>query len=470
MYFCYRKFWLSLCLAFCLPGFSHFCAADVADTKETISASAEDALNQRFLALAQASVIARSKTLQSERFKNLKTLTRKLNSLNHSGNSVDAAAILISNINLVYQNIDDALVPDLTWFLYSNNLKTSADAIVDYAVNNADSFSLAKIQLQRAKYYFIIGDWPGTVNALKDVDVFSALSERDAGYSYLIRGVALQRLRKHREALEYYEKVQKGNEYYSVALLNAALANIRQGWWTDAHILLQQAIDIELKGGSTTFVDRLYLTLGFSLLQNEFYRDARENFRSVGIESPWVNRAMLGIAIAAMHQEDFIGALNMLNALKEKQGIDTSIHEAWLLAPFVYEEIDQLKLAAANYNQAENYFKQLSADLHQQQLSINNDYVSRMVRGAAPSLLEFSTETQSAELALDPLTRLNLQVLNALILQETDKLRRANMEKLQQDYTNTAIVSLKAQFEEQRLVVDSYLSQVRFALANLYDK
>lgn len=432
---------------------------------------AKDALNERFLEITHASLIARAKKNKPSQYKNLKSLGKDIESLNKSGEAIDALATLVSSINLIYQNIDDPLAADLTWFLYSHNVRLSADAIVNYASSHADSYSLAKIQLQRAKYFFIVGDWQGSLNTLSTIDAFSALSEADANYSYLIRGISLQRLKKHREALVFYEKISNNSHYYTVALLNSAQANIRQGWWTDAHILLRKAIAIEVENGYSAFADRLYLTLGFSLLQNEFYRDARDNFRSINLDSPYVNRAMVGIAISAMHQDDFIGALNMLKALREKDDIDPSIHEAYLLTPYVYEEIDQLRLAAANYNQAEAYFKKHSTDLEQKKAAIDANYILDMTNNSSSSLLEYTdTNVATHTASLDPLTRLNIILLGDLIRLETDKNRQILLGRLKNELVQRAMQSTKSQLEEQKQVFDSYLSQTRFALANLYDK
>ena len=88
-------------------------------------------------------------------------------------------------------------------------------------------------------------------------------------------------LKKHRQAIENYNKVPASSEYYVYAQLNSAIANIRQGWWTDAQTTINDVIKNTHIDNSNELTNRLYLTLGYLLLQKEYFRDARNAFMKI---------------------------------------------------------------------------------------------------------------------------------------------------------------------------------------------
>lgn len=148
-----------------------------------------------------------------------------------------------------------------------------------------------------------------------------------------------------------------------------ALANIRQGWWTDGHQIISQLLASKQTTGQEKALNRLYITLGYSLLNQAYYRNARKTFQLVGLNSRYSNQALLGIALTAAYQGDYIGALNATRFLKEKQKDkqqdDLPIDESYLLMPFFYEKSQRLATASLGYSQAVSYYQDKISTLTQ---------------------------------------------------------------------------------------------------------
>src|SRR5690606_31020616 len=178
--------------------------------------------------------------------------------------------------------------------------------------------------------------WDKAQQYLSAIEVQNALTKAESDYTSIMRGIILQMHKKHRESVKHYDSITDTSDYYTYAQLNKAIAFIRQGWWTDAHIAINDALKKNTPKKLTELNNRLYLVLGYSQLQHEFYRDARQTFRNIALDSQYVNRALLGIGLCALHQGDFVGALNAFKLLQSKQQDDIFVTESYLLLAFVY--------------------------------------------------------------------------------------------------------------------------------------
>jgi hypothetical protein len=230
-----------------------------------------------------------------------------------------------------------------------------ADRIFAAIKQDGDKSLLATSNFIFAKYYAIRNEWVRTGQLLEGT--FTELAATDATYAYLLKGVALQELKKHREAIRYYKKVASDSPYYREAQLNIAIASIRQGWWTDANNIIKKVTGDTVPTGHDEILNRLQLVLGYALLQREYYRNARDEFRKISLKSRYTNRALLGIGLTATNQGDYIGGLNALSILKQKKTFDLSVDESYLLLPYVYDKLQQEITVSASYTEAMNYYQ-----------------------------------------------------------------------------------------------------------------
>lgn len=373
------------------------------------------------------------------------------------------AGLIAANMDIIQKNINAKELPELTRLVLRNHATGLAQQILDYANSNGDRFSQAKQQFAMAKYYAEYNQWDSAIAHLKTFDLSNDLTGLDSDQAYIMAGAALQAKKKHREALAYYKKVKPDSAHYMIAQLDLALVYIRQDWWTDAQIALEDVIKVARKEDSE-MVNRLYTVMGFSQLQQGFYRNARDSFRRVKINSAYSNRALLGIGMSALNQEDYNGAINVFQKLKTQGGNDSSIAQAYLLEAFTLNKAKQNDAATVQYGEAINYYSD-RANYYNKLLKTINE--QSQVAKTLPTLeLDSELLKEHVDISvmaekLSSLSKLQGYSLSQNTLQQSATVY-ARLYKNYMDAMTEAVT--KKQF-----VFNSYLNQSNFGLTRLYD-
>ena len=208
--------------------------------------------------------------------------------------------------------------------------------------------------------------------------------------------------------------------------------------------------------------------LGYSLLSKEFVREARESFRNVSIDSQYTNKALMGISLAAISQNDYSGAINALSILKQKPLNPLVSEEANLLLPHVYKMLEQYQTANTGYTNAIDYYQsridQLSRAIKTDKLytikniSLDND--SSFVIADSTFNINNYYPTHFIE---------NYVELKKLTEQKITPQLNLEASNLFQDYANRVDRIVKALVKNRIKQLESYLSQSRYSLAKLYD-
>jgi len=303
-------------------------------------------------------------TSSYKEIKNIKILHQMVVELIKKNKYFEAIQLIKYKQNLIQKNIDDPAVFLFIDLLMTHNEWTTANNLYQYIKREGDKSLISNVKFIFSKYYFNRNKWKKTIKLLSGV--INDLAVNDGYYALIMNGIALQNLKKHRQALKYYAKVSKTSPYYQYAQLNTALVYMRQGWWSDAHIIITTLIKEKLPRmlDKKEFTNRLYLVLGYSFLRQEYFREAREAFRNIQKDSRYANRALLGISLAAASQGDNIGSLNILNILQQKDPLALPVEETYLLLPYVYEKIGQHKTASASYSIALTYYQKRIRDIN----------------------------------------------------------------------------------------------------------
>jgi len=400
-----------------------------------------------------------------QKISDIDQLLSKAKQLTDSNQSISAIQLIHYNIETIENNLDTKAVFEIIELLLAQNDWNLAHSLFQSIKNEGDKSLLATVQFIFAKYHAQRDEWQ-QVNKLLS-GIFTELSEDNASYAYLLNGTALQHLKKHREAIGSYDKLQKNSKYYSYAQLNTAIANIRQGWWTDAQIKIKQQIDYSKKSNKDELTNRLYLVLGYALLQREYFRDARDAFRHIGLTSRYTNRALLGIGLTATSQGDYIGGLNALSILKDKKTFDLSVEESYLIVPYVYEKLQQELTVTSSYTEAMQYYQARIKTLK----SISPEHVNFNSMSYNENTSEIVIQDNSFDYgSLFPVAFLNnFKLLEELRKSTKNKSLKTKTIRLLASYNNTYKDIISTLVNERVKFLKSYLNQSRYGLARLYD-
>lgn len=367
-------------------------------------------------------------------------------------NPIEALAILYRYKEVLLNSGDSSEVKDLIKECLKLQNSRFVEILLEDFDRNSDYYGAAVIKLELADYYARSLQWENVIKQFKDEEIFQQLSEEQSASARLFWGVALQKLKKHREAIVVYEKIPPTTSSYSLSRLNVATAYLRQGWWTDAKIAIEKSTLMDKKIVSNLEY-RMYTVLGFSQLEFGFYRDARNNFRKVALDSPFTNKALLGLGLSAMHQKDYQGALNAFGRLRNMPIIDMTVAEAHLLYAFTLQQILQVDAAILAYQDAINFYQKSLDNSHQ--LSDLNS--TKFVRKENNDDLQLRNLKNKKNL-VEKLIIMNLPT-NTL-----DNLRNLNT-LINVAYSNR----YKELIDTEVNQLNSYLSQSKFGLASLYD-
>lgn len=411
--------------------------------------------------------IIKQDRLPLQKYQTVAELNNKVNEYIRSDKPIQAIALIHFNLATIRNNLDALEVIPLTAVLLEHDDWHTAKYIADAAVNEAGKAANSNLSFVFAKYFMQRRDWQKAQEHLDDI--INELSTDDADYARLMIGTLLQYRKKHRQAITYYKQIGKTSRYYSYAILNLAVAYIRQDWWTDADIIINDLVKNHDEKVSDQMIDRLNLVLGYALLRKEYFRNSRDAFRNVGLNSPYTNKALLGIALTAASQEDYIGSLNAITLLKEKKSTDLPVDEAYLLLPYTYGKLKQYLTASSAYTEAIKYYQDRIAEL--QAISHNNDGLPSMV-----SIADNGHDISIGNNTFDYSRRYPQSFFKNYTTLTTFQAYVHDMPNLSGRY-RTLLAEYQAALREISLhllserieYLQSYLNQSRYGLARLYD-
>ena len=425
-------------------------------------------LDRRFKQLSTSIYTDASKnlTLKSLKFSEIEELRKSVQLAVSQDNQFSAISKIHLNIPLIEENISEPAIAEFIEVLLKQNEFNTADQIFQFIKDDGDEFLIAQTSLIFAEYYNRRGDWKQVIQLL-NIEL-GELSSEAFNRVNLLTGIALQHLRFHRKAVRIYQQIPSSSIDYPLAQLNIAVAHIRQDWWTDAHIIIKQLLNNQQVLKDPELEDRLYLMLGYSLLSKEFLREAREAFRNVSVKSVHTNKAIMGIALTAISQNDYSSAVNALQILKKKSIKSLVSEEAYLLLPSVYRMLEKFETADSGYVDAINYFQIRSVQLGR---NTTSDKFYNLDNISISKNSDFVIENSPLNINQHYPSYLigNYNKLKNLVKQTSNSQLKIQAEKLLHDYAVRIDRVVKALLQNRIKQLDSYLSQSRYNLAKLYD-
>lgn len=375
-------------------------------------------------------------------------------------------AAIRANLPMLEKQLPRALLASVLRFLYAHNDTATVQRLVNRIKLKGHSGHKAENYFLLAQYYYARSNWSGVIASLSAAD-FAALDNEDQHYAYLLYGYALQQQKKHRRAYEYYKKIPSGSPYYAYAKLNEGTAYLRQGWWTEAHIQFNDGI--KAVPAEDDMKNRLYSTLGFSQLHYEFFRDARDTLRKVSLQSPYTNKALMGLGLAAAYQKDFSGALNAFEILAKKVPQDLNVDEAKLLLAKSYEEVNNAAGAAKAYQEAIQYYAEKNTRLGHYLRQLATDSQSNEVMSFR-DFEQLSVEIYGRQQFIPDYFHKNYETLSGMLSTPVDGDLQKALQALKSDYRNQLKSMIRDNIGLRKAMTESYLSQAKLGMAQLYDK
>ena len=429
---------------------------------DTLEKEKEEQLKQEFNDLSKRYYLNASRsTINQTPVTSLRELIKKVIMLEASGDVTRAVTTIINNKPVLVQYSSYKEINDIIEFLLKHNLLVLAQEYYQLITVNADVYVTSKTDYLFASYHFSHQDYSTTIRYAASISLADVLTPEQKDYITLIFGASLQELQKHREAIPVLQKITPDSTYYSYAQLNIAIANIRQGWWTDGHLAIKNALKADISKNNNDLTNkelknRLYLVLAYSQFQNEFYRNARESFRKIELDSIYINRALLGLGLSALSQKDYHAALNTFTYLKDSKVDDLTYIEAHIMLPYTYEIMGEIEQATVLYTESIAFFERKILYITQQNLQLKNLPVNALI---------IECEQHNKVVA---------QMLSAVQIMlakpDNDNNSQTNITPIQnklKDACTTISTYANATMIEN---IQSYQSQSQFALARLYDK
>ncbi len=406
----------------------------------------------------------------SEKYNKIAPLLSAIKRHAAKNNNILAANLIFNNMTLLNENYDNGNIFYIIDILLKQNDTKTAHKLFDIIKNEGDQALISNAAYVFATFSFKKNEWEKTLKFLDGV--MGYLPEKNYHHALLMQGISFQKKKEQRTSMQFYEKIKPSSTYYLSARLNMAIANIKQGWWTDAHNIIQSAIKSAKQLNQEEALNRLYLTLAYSLMSQQYYRDSRNFFRNIGINSIFSTRALLGISLTAASQDDFVGALSAAHMLKDKQTYDLSVDESYLLLPYFYEQLQQPTTASAGYLEAINYYqKRISdiqsildadIDLKNYPLDMNNNNITLKINN---NPIDFSSEYPDYFLK----NYLSLNDAEKYIKHSNSENIKIKYDQLNAEYENIIVTMIRKILKKRIKHLDSYMGQSRFGLANLYD-
>ena len=427
------------------------------------------ALDTRFQQLSTRFYNGLVRIDKSPKFDSIEALAKTVDQYRAQDKIVNAVATIIYNRALVEKNIDTTPIINIYKILLEANEWNTAAELYKKIKKQGDKSLVSNVSFSQAQFHFARNQWEESIAILGSIR--SDLPPEDYHHALLMHGISLQRLQKHRVALREYAKIPPSSRYYVAARLNMAVANIRQDWWTDAHIIINELLNDNRHKQNSELTDRLYTVMGYSLLQQQYFRNSRDAFRNVGLNGKYSNKALLGLALTAAHQDDFVGALNAVKILKNKNDRDLPVDEANLLLPFFYEKLKQLTTANTGYLDAVKYYESRMLNI-KEAMSVETDVLTQQVLNSSTGDVILHGER------LDLSERLPRFIFNnfKMLAQFEPHMSRLGDPVLTRDYvaqknSYQGVVRNTAQilFDEKISHITHYMNQSRYGLARMQD-
>jgi hypothetical protein len=183
--------------------------------------------------------------------------------------------------------------------------------------------------------------------------ISGALPESLAAELPMLQAQSLMALERFDEAATLLDGWQGSDGWLPYARYNLGVAFVRLNRLDDGARQLDQVGQSSPASPELLDLrDKANLALGYAYLQQARDDQARSVLERVRLESPFANKALLGVGWADAASQNFRGALTPWLELKDRDLLDSAVQESLLAIPYAYAQLDAHGSAAEGYQSA----------------------------------------------------------------------------------------------------------------------
>jgi len=166
------------------------------------------------------------------------------------------------------------------------------------------------------------------------------------------------RLKRLDEAQKQIDNIDDDNEFYFYSKYNLGVAYIRAGKIKPGIKILSELGELDSEQNDLLALkDKANIALGFSYLRENKAELATQYFTKIRLNGPFSNKGLLGLGWSYVLADKHKKALTPWVELKSRNTIEPAVQEVLLAIPNSLEQLDQLKAAAGQYEEAIGNYK-----------------------------------------------------------------------------------------------------------------
>ncbi len=376
---------------------------------------------------------------------------------------IRAIAIIIQNKELVLKKVRRGTIMGFIQLMLDHNEWQMANELYLHVKKTGLEFQVVNSAYMFAKFHFRRDEWALCIKALRQISKRKISAVHMDLYN-LMYGISLQQQGRYAKAVSYYRLITPTSEYQMLATLNGTASQLSLDGTQAQARQLQSHVSNEQLVMPNEMRDYLTLMAGYHFLENEEYAAAREVFGRVSVNSRYFNRALLGVSYAAVKQGLYSRALSYTAMLREKDSTDLAVDEAHLLTAYILAKSRRTRAASTAYKEAVSYYTERIKSID---AFLNQELGSESVFDLA-SDINLMREYPEARSLFDNMKNLGIFLVRSDLFAQ-DRYFYQQIRTLYNESTAVVEEMVKAYMLARRDHLESYLSQSRFGLVQMFD-